>query len=149
MAFVESWVGHTERSACFGYCTSCVSCISQTLPSPHCSGAVGGLHLLPIYPSSGDSGFAPVTYQEVGPEVGTWDDIAKLARKYDLCLEFMVNHISPASDYFQDFLEKGDKSSAADMFVDWDKFWGPGRWRTYGVAEPLQLKYALLEHGNP
>jgi len=27
------------------------------------AGAIGGLHLLPAYPSSGDGGFAPITYQ--------------------------------------------------------------------------------------
>ena len=33
------------------------------------AGAVGGVHLLPIYPSSGDGGFAPLTYKvlELGP----------------------------------------------------------------------------------
>lgn len=32
------------------------------------TGAVGGLHLLPFYPSSGDGGFAPITYKEVPPK---------------------------------------------------------------------------------
>ncbi len=42
-------------------------------------------------------------------------------------LELMVNHISPASEQFQDFLEKGDDSPHASMFIDWDKFWGEGK----------------------
>ena len=31
------------------------------------------MHLLPIYPSSGDGGFAPLTYTEVDPHFGTWE----------------------------------------------------------------------------
>ncbi|KAK9837666.1 hypothetical protein WJX74_002520 [Apatococcus lobatus] len=87
-------------------------------------GAVGGLHLLPFYPSSGDGGFAPITYKEVDPEKGTWSDIDRLAKKYDLMVEFMVNHISPASQEFQDFLAKGPESEFWPMFIHWNEFWG-------------------------
>lgn len=34
------------------------------------AGAMGSIHLLPLYPSTGDRGFAPVTYQQVNPEFG-------------------------------------------------------------------------------
>ncbi|DBA93715.1 TPA: hypothetical protein ACH3X3_013784 [Trebouxia sp. C0006] len=88
------------------------------------SGAISGLHLLPIYPSSGDGGFAPLTYQDVDPKFGTWDDVKALGAEYDLQMECMVNHISPASKEFQDYLSKGDKSEFRDMFTDWNKFWG-------------------------
>ena len=37
--------------------------------------AIGGVHILPFYPSSADRGFAPLTYDEVDPAFGTWDDI--------------------------------------------------------------------------
>lgn len=99
--------------------------------APHCprllsSGAIGGLHLLPIYPSSGDGGFAPLTYKEVNEELGTWEDVMRLSKKYDLLMECMVNHISPASSEFQEFLEKGDQAHSADMWIDWQKFWPNG-----------------------
>jgi hypothetical protein len=32
--------------------------------------AIGSIHLLPIFPSTGDRGFAPVNYQEVDPKLG-------------------------------------------------------------------------------
>jgi glycosidase len=51
--------------------------------------AIGGLHLLPVYPSSGDGGFAPLTYKEIDPEMGTWDDIERFSKKYELMLECM------------------------------------------------------------
>jgi len=37
--------------------------------------AVGGVHLLPFYPSSADRGFAPLTYDAVDPAFGSWEAI--------------------------------------------------------------------------
>ncbi|EIE21097.1 sucrose phosphorylase [Coccomyxa subellipsoidea C-169] len=87
-------------------------------------GVIGGVHLLPIYPSSGDGGFAPLCYDDVDPHFGKWEDVEAIAKEYDLMLELMINHISPKSAQFQDFLEKGDASEHASMFIDWQKFWG-------------------------
>ncbi len=83
----------------------------------------GGLHILPPFPSSGDRGFAPLTYLEIEPEFGTWEDVRRLADKYDIMLDLMVNHISKESIYFQDFLKHGRKSKYADMFITIDKIW--------------------------
>ena len=41
-------------------------------------------------------------------------------------LAAQVNHISPESEQFKDFVAKGDASEYAEMFVDWDKLWPPG-----------------------
>jgi len=83
--------------------------------------AVGGVHILPFYPSSGDRGFAPLTYDEVDPKFGTWDDIEKIGNDFDLIIGFMVNHISRQSVFFQDYMEKGDDSEYADMFLSFNK----------------------------
>ena len=63
-------------------------------------------------------------------------DVRAIADEYDLMLEMMVNHISPASAQFQDFLAKGDASEFADMFIDWRKFWGSPGVVLYGLACP-------------
>ena len=47
-------------------------------------------------------------------------------QEYKLMLEFMVNHISPKSHQFQDYLEHGDKSQYADMFIQWEDIWPAG-----------------------
>lgn len=59
-------------------------------------------------------------------EMGTWEDFQAIASEYDVTAEFMVNHISPASEQFQDFLEHGWASKYADMFINWDTFWPAG-----------------------
>ena len=86
----------------------------------------GGIHILPPFPSSGDRGFAPLTYFEIEPQFGTWDDIQHISKKYDILLDLMVNHISAKSTYFQDFLKKGRESKYADMFITLDKIWPDG-----------------------
>ena len=85
------------------------------------SGAIGGVHLLPFYPSSADRGFSPITYEEVDSSFGNWRDIDKISSDFDLMVDFMVNHISKQSRYFQDYLRKGSQSPYADMFLSFDK----------------------------
>lgn len=86
----------------------------------------GGIHILPPFPSSGDRGFAPLTYLEIDPAFGSWDDIRALGEKYDILVDLMVNHISKQSEYFQDFLENGRNSAHASLFITPDKLWPDG-----------------------
>ncbi len=87
----------------------------------------GGVHILPPFPSSGDRGFAPLTYLEIDPEFGGWEDIRKIGEKFDVLVDLMVNHISQKSEYFQDFLAKGRSSKYADLFITLDKLWEDGQ----------------------
>lgn len=86
----------------------------------------GGIHILPPYPSSGDRGFAPLTYLEIDKAFGSWEDISKIAMNHDILLDLMVNHLSAQSDYFKDFLENGEKSPYADLFIKLNKVWSNG-----------------------
>ncbi len=99
--------------------------------------AINGLHLLPFYPSSSDRGFAPLTYDEVDPLFGTWDDVERIGQDFDLVIDFMVNHISRQSIFFQDYLEKGNKSEYADMFMGFQKL-SPTGWIS---DEDLEMVY--------
>ncbi len=82
-----------------------------------------GVHILPPFPSSGDRGFAPLTYLEIDPKFGAWEDIRRIGQNFDVLLDLMVNHISRQSPYFQDFLKKGHESRYADLFITVDKIW--------------------------
>lgn len=86
----------------------------------------GGVHILPPFPSSGDRGFAPLTYLEIDPAFGSWDDIKQIGEKFDVLVDLMVNHISRQSPYFQDFLKHGRQSIHADLFITLDKLWADG-----------------------
>ena len=85
-----------------------------------------GVHVLPPFPSSGDRGFAPVTYREIDPRFGSWADIAHLGERHDVVLDLMINHISRQSPEFQDFQRFGRRSRHADLFITLDKVWPDG-----------------------
>ncbi len=87
----------------------------------------GGVHILPPFPSSGDRGFAPLTYLEIEPAFGDWADIRAIGERHDVLVDLMVNHISRQSPYFQDFLQHGRQSRYADLFLTLDKIWADGQ----------------------
>ena len=85
------------------------------------STAVGGVHILPFYPSNADAGFSPLTHKEVDPAYGGWADIERIAAQFDICADLTVNHISDESEEFKDFLQKKDESKYSELFVRVDK----------------------------
>lgn len=85
-------------------------------------GAVGGVHILPFYPSSADRGYAPLTQLVVDHTFGTWNDVRAIAAQYDLVADLSINHLSSESTYFNDFIAKGDASAYAELFLDVDRF---------------------------
>lgn len=97
----------------------------HTILNKYFKEAVGGVHILPFYPSSADRGFAPMTYRKVDPQFGDWQDIEALADDYYLMFDYMVNHISRSSKYFQDYIENKEDSKYKDLFINFDEFW-PG-----------------------
>jgi sucrose phosphorylase len=99
--------------------------IDELLRGP-LDGLFTGVHVLPPFPSSGDRGFAPVTYREIDPRFGTWEDIRRLTGDHDVLLDVMVNHVSRESPEFREFARLGRDSATADMFITLDKVWPHG-----------------------
>lgn len=89
--------------------------------------SIGGVHLLPFFPSTGDRGFAPSDYTTVDPELGSWEDVDALGEQYYLMFDFMINHISRESKFFQDFKKNHENSPYKDMFIRVHEFFPPGR----------------------
>ena len=89
-------------------------------------GAIGGVHLLPFFPSTGDRGFAPSDYTRVDPTLGTWEDVDALGEQYYLMFDFMINHISRESKFFQDFVQNHENSPYKDMFIRIHEFFPEG-----------------------
>lgn len=114
--------------------------------------AVGGVHILPFYPSSADRGFAPLTYDKVDPTFGTWEDVDKIGRDFDLVIDFMVNHISRQSLFFQDYIEKGAESRYADMFLSFRKISPDGEISAADLAKVYTRKprdpYTIIERSD-
>lgn len=92
----------------------------------HLDGVVGAVHILPFFPSSADRGFAPMRYDMVDPAFGDFEDIRAIAQRHAVMFDFMVNHISAHSPYFEDFLKNKDASPYRDMFIRYKDFWPGG-----------------------
>ncbi|MBU3198376.1 sucrose phosphorylase [Clostridium estertheticum] len=103
--------------------------------------SIGGVHILPFFPSSSDRGFAPITYDEVDEEFGTWDDINTLSKDFYLMYDFMINHISKGSRYYKDFAKNKDNSYFSDFFIRYKDFWTNG--------EPTQKDVDLIYKRKP
>lgn len=61
------------------------------------------VHVLPFFPSSSDGGFSVVDYEEVAPELGSWADIERLAKRGGLMADLILNHGSAQSEWFNQF----------------------------------------------
>ena len=116
-------------------------------------GLFRGVHILPPFPSSGDRGFAPVTYDEIDPRFGTWDDVRRIAAGHDVLLDVMINHISRQSREFRDFQRFGRRSRYADLFMTLDKVWPDGEPPADDVARIFLRKpdspFSTLTIGPP
>ncbi len=84
----------------------------------HLKAVITGVHILPFAPYSSDDGFAPIDYQQVNPELGTWRDIRAIAHEYDLMADLVLNHISSQSEWFTQF--KQGKPPGCRYFITVD-----------------------------
>lgn len=86
------------------------------------SGLFGGIHILPFYhPIDGeDAGFDPIDHELIDPRLGDWSDLHQLSQSIDIMADIIVNHMSATSSQFQDYLQLGDESSYAPLFLDYD-----------------------------
>lgn len=102
--------------------------------------AVGGVHILPFFPSSADRGFAPMRYDKPDEAFGTYADIERIGREYYLMFDFMINHISAQSEYFKDYLKHGNASLYKDMFIRFNEAFG---------AEPTPEQVDMIYKRKP
>ncbi|WP_217913942.1 alpha-amylase family glycosyl hydrolase [Miltoncostaea marina] len=79
-------------------------------------GAFSRLHLLPIHPATSDGGFAVADYGAVDPALGDWDDVARLAGRYGLMLDAVVNHTSARHPWFADWLRR--RPGLPDRYIE-------------------------------
>jgi sucrose phosphorylase len=61
------------------------------------------LHLLPFTLSSGDGGFAQDDWFTVSPDLGTWDDIRRMAMSRPLMVDVIYNHVGLKHQYARGF----------------------------------------------
>ncbi len=82
------------------------------------AGVISTVHILPFFPYSSDDGFSVIDYLAVNPDLGTWDDIARLRGDFKLMFDAVINHISAHSAWFRGFVS-GDPTYR-DFFITVD-----------------------------
>ncbi|MEZ5715101.1 MAG: alpha-amylase family glycosyl hydrolase [Paracoccaceae bacterium] len=66
----------------------------------HVSGVINGVHILPFFPFSSDDGFAVTDYRAVNPQLGDWPDIERIAARFHLMSDLVLNHVSSQGAWF-------------------------------------------------
>jgi len=67
-------------------------------------GLISTIHILPFFPYSSDDGFSVIDFHAVDPQLGSWADVEALSRDFRLAFDFVLNHISSKSAWFQGYL---------------------------------------------
>jgi len=81
-------------------------------------GLVTTLHILPFFPYSSDRGFSVLSYEEVDPRLGSWEEIEELESQFTLMMDAVFNHVSSKSYWFRQFLDGAPDYQ--DFFVVFD-----------------------------
>ncbi|HID38861.1 MAG TPA: sugar phosphorylase [Calditrichaeota bacterium] len=76
------------------------------LSKTYLSDVFNTVHILPFFPYSSDRGFAVLNFEEVDPNLGTWEDILSLKSDFKLMFDGVFNHVSSKSRWFQEFLNQ-------------------------------------------
>ncbi len=81
-------------------------------------GIINNIHILPFYPNSSDDGFSVIDYSKVNPDLGTWNDIKKIALDFNIMFDAVINHISSKSKWFKEYLNGNPEYSYFFIEVD-------------------------------
>ena len=77
------------------------------------------IHLLPIYTSPyKDGGFDITDPFVVNPSMGTWDDVQSLSQQFNVAVDFVANHLSTSSEWFERYM--ADDPLFQDFFIGFD-----------------------------
>lgn len=110
-------------------------------------GTISDIHLLPMFPWTSDDGFSVVDYRQVDPHLGQWSDIAALAGDFNLMFDFVINHISQQSRWFQGYLHGEPRYQNYFINADPDENYSRiTRPRTSPLLTPFTLKTGETAH---
>lgn len=86
--------------------------------SEYLSSTVSTIHFLPFFPWSSDDGFSVKDFYAINPELGTWEDVASIGGDFELMFDFVINHFSSKSQWFDAYL--ADRPGFGDLAIEVD-----------------------------
>jgi len=80
-------------------------------------GAISTVHFLPFFPYSSDDGFSVMDFFEISPELGSWENVTVIGNDFQLMFDYVVNHFSSKSQWFDNYLagKKGFEDFAIEV----------------------------------
>ena len=81
-------------------------------------GVISNIHFLPFFPFSSDDGFSVMDFFEIDPALGSWQEVSAIGRNFELMFDYVVNHFSSKSQWFQNYLEGKDGFTEFAISVD-------------------------------
>jgi glucosylglycerate phosphorylase len=81
-------------------------------------GLFSTVHILPFFPFSSDDGFSVEDFYAVDQGLGAWDHIDRLGDDFNLMFDFVLNHISSQSLWFERFLNEAEGFESLAIEVD-------------------------------
>lgn len=87
----------------------------------------GGVHIVSPFKSTSNQKAAPLSYFEIEPKFGTWEDIRTIGRKFDVLLDINLEHIFDQSQYYNDVLIQTENTKVTDFIMTLNKLLNGGK----------------------
>ena len=81
-------------------------------------GAISTIHFLPFFPYSSDDGFSVMDFFAINPELGSWENVTDIGQDFQLMFDYVVNHFSSKSQWFDDYL--ANREGFEDLAIEVD-----------------------------
>lgn len=82
------------------------------------SDVITDVHLLPVFPYTSDDGFSVTDYTAIDSSLGDWKDVQNLSKDFRVMLDFVANHISKSSSWFQSYIKQ--EAPFTNFFIEKD-----------------------------
>jgi glucosylglycerate phosphorylase len=85
----------------------------------HVNGVITDVHLLPMFEYTSDDGFSVVDYRQIDKKLGDWNHIQSFSLSFRMMYDFVANHLSKSSSWFQGYMN--DEEKYKDFFIPHDE----------------------------
>lgn len=92
--------------------------LDQFLKTTGLANVLSHIHLLPFFPYSSDDGFSVIDYRKIDPVHGSWKEMQRLASRYGMMVDLVLNHVSAESDWFRAY--RNGKAPFDRFFIEVD-----------------------------
>lgn len=90
----------------------------HSFASKYLKASFSAIHFLPFFPYSSDDGFSVMDYLNIDSALGDWENITQCGNDFNLMFDFVLNHISAQSHWFERYLKSEAGYSELAIEID-------------------------------